>query len=412
MNHKTHHVKLFRGTLWAVTLAVLFQLAVFFPAAHDPIQGTDRIFNEGYRLENPFPSLPPALGGTSAQGAVLLNADSGEVLFRQNENARLPMASTTKIMTALVAVEAMDPKTPVRITSDAVGVEGSSVYLTEGEVLTLEELLYCLMLSSANDAAVAIAIAVSGSVEAFSERMNDKALALGLKDTHFTNPHGLDDPEHYTTAYELAVIAREALSNELLRTVMSTQKKTVPHMGEGGVRLLINHNKLLRSYEGAIGVKTGFTKKSGRCLVSAANRDGITLIAVTINDGDDWRDHAAMLDYGFSFYETVELCHAGAFEAPLWVIGGQQEYVMVKNTDSASLTLPKDRGTIRCAVELPRFIYAPIRQDQAVGRLAFYEIKPDGSHVLIHSVPLYAQHDVEAVSYPKSLLEKISDLFG
>ena len=322
------------------------------------------------------------------------------------------MASTTKIMTALVAIESMDPKTPVEITSDAVGVEGSSVYLTEGEVLTLEELLYCLMLSSANDAAVAIAVAVSGSVGAFSERMNQKAGELGLTNTHFTNPHGLDDPEHYTTAYELAVITREAMKHDLLRIIMSTQKKTVPHMGEGGVRLLINHNKLLRSYEGAIGVKTGFTKKSGRCLVSAAERDGVTLIAVTINDGDDWRDHAAMLDYGFSHYETVNFFPAGAFEAPLWVIGGQQEYVMVKNTNPASLTLPKDRGSIRCAVELPRFIYTPVRQGQTVGRLAFYEIKPDGSHVLIHSIPLCAQHDVEAVPYPKSLLEKISELFG
>ncbi len=357
--------------LFTLICALTLQAFLIRPMAEDALSPIQSISAEGYVLTNDAPTLPTALQGTSAQSAVLINADSGEILFRQNENARLPMASTTKIMTALVAIEAMDPQSTVTVSSDAVGIEGSSVYLTEGEALTLEELLYCLMLSSANDAAVAIALAVSGSVEAFSARMNEKATELGLKDTHFTNPHGLDDPEHYTTAYELAVIARAAMSHGLLKTIMATPKKTVPHMGTDGVRLLVNHNKLLRSYEGAIGVKTGFTKKSGRCLVSAAERDGVTLIAVTINDGDDWRDHTAMLDYGFSLYEKVELCPAGAFEAPLWVMGGFQEYVVVKNTEAVTISLPQDRGTIRCAVELPRFIYAPVKEGQAVGRLAF-----------------------------------------
>ncbi len=399
-----------------VALALIFQAMVFFAPLRASARDTDELFcdipDSGFVYPNPDPSLPVALTGTSAQSAVLINAHTGEVLYRQNENARLPMASTTKIMTALVALEALSPSTPVTITSESIGVEGSSIYLIEDEVLTLEELLYALMLSSANDAAVAIAIAVSGSVEAFSERMNQKATALGLEGTHFMNPHGLDDPEHYTTAYELALIAKEALSHDLLRTIMSTERKTIPHNGEGGVRLLLNHNKLLRTYDGAVGVKTGFTKKSGRCLVSAAQRDGLTLIAVTINDGDDWRDHTAMLDYGFSLYDTLELCPVGAYEAPLWVVSGEHEYVVVKNLDSLVLSLSKNRGTIRCVVELPRFVYASVKEGDVMGYLTYYEISPDGTQLKLGSVPLIAQYHVASKVYKKSLLEKISDLFG
>ena len=399
-----------------VALVLIFHAVVFFAPLCASARDTDRLFYDipttGFVYHNSAPFLPVALAGTSAQAAVLINADTGEVLYRQNENARLPMASTTKIMTALVAVEALSPNTPVTITSESVGVEGSSIYLTEGEVLTLEELLYALMLSSANDAAVAIAVAVSGSVEAFSERMNQKAVTLGLKDTHFMNPHGLDDPEHYTTAYELALIAKEALSHDLLKTIMSTERKTIPHDGESGVRLLLNHNKLLRTYDGACGVKTGFTKKSGRCLVSAAQRDGLTLIAVTINDGDDWRDHTAMLDYGFSLYDTLELCPAGAYEAPLWVVSGEHEYVVVKNLDNLVLSLSKNRGSIRCVVELPRFVYASVKEGDVMGYLTYYELSPDGTQTKLGSVPLIAQYDVASKVYEKSLLEKISDLFG
>ncbi|MBQ9780348.1 MAG: D-alanyl-D-alanine carboxypeptidase [Clostridia bacterium] len=404
----------------ALLLALVFTLTCQFMTLSFPLRVhadyTDpdkgKISLEGYLFPNEASSLPSVPTGISAQGAVLINADTGEILYRQNENARLPMASTTKIMTALVAVEALPSDTLVTITKESVGIEGSSIYLTEGEVLTLEELLYALMLSSANDAAVAIAMAVSGSVEAFSERMNQKAVALGLKNTHFVNPHGLDDPEHYTTAYELAVIAKEAMSHDLLKTIISTERKTIPHNGEEGVRLLLNHNKLLRTYDGAVGVKTGFTKKSGRCLVSAAEKDDLALIAVTLNAPDDWRDHTKLLDYGFSLYDNTELCVAGAFEAPLWVIGGTHEYVMVRNREGLRLSLPKDRGSIRLVVEMPRFVYAPLSEGQIIGHLAFYEILPDGGMLLLGKIPLYAQHEVNAVIYKKSLLEKISEFFG
>ena len=381
-----------------------------FTASGDPLFPS--IPWEGDTRLQDHPTLPAALTGTSAQSAVLINADSGDILFRQNESAELPMASTTKIMTALVAIESLPLDASITVTSDAVGVEGSSIYLTEGETLTLEDLLYAMMLESANDAAVAIAVAVSGSVDAFADKMNQRASALGLQHTHFTNPHGLDDPEHYTTALELALITQAALSHDDLATIMSTQRKTIPHKNADSVRLLLNHNKLLRSYEGAIGVKTGFTKKSGRCLVSAAKRDGVSLIAVTIKAPDDWRDHTAMLDYGFSLYDTVELCPVGAFNAPLWVVGGATEYVMVKNTDALTLALPKNHGHIRCVVELPRFVFAPVATGDQLGRLVFYESNSDGEWQYLADVPLYAQHDVHAEVYKKSLFEKISEFFG
>lgn len=352
-------------------------------------------------------SLPTALTGTSARAAVLIEAESGDIVFRQNERARLPMASTTKIMTALVAIEALPLDTPVTVTPASVGIEGSSIYLTEGETLTLEELLYALLLESANDAAATIAVAVSGSVEAFAVLMNEKAASLGLSDTHFVNPHGLDDADHYTTAYELAIIARAALQNEDFRRICSTTRKTIPLRGTEGVRLLLNHNKLLKSYDGCIGVKTGFTKKTGRCLVSATERDGVTLIAVTLGAPDDWRDHTAMLDYGFELYESVELCAPGSYSSPLWLISGQEEYVMVENIDALAVTLRRDHGQIDCVVELRRFDFAPIVGGQEMGQLVFYEINTRGERQQLGSVSLYAAYGVEAVIYKQRFWERL-----
>lgn len=419
----THHTRLLRAAFATMATVLLFLTAagVFFPVVGlsakegGPSIPVDRLTpDQSGSVVVPAgdASLPVALTGVNARGAVLMEAESGNVIFGQNENARLPMASTTKIMTALVALEALPLDTPVKITAESVGVEGSSVYLVEGEVLTLEQLLYALLLESANDAASAIAVAVSGSVEAFAECMNKKAAELGLTDTHFVNPHGLDHEDHYTTAYELAVITRAALENETFRTICATERKTIPLHGTEGVRLLLNHNKLLDSYEGCIGVKTGFTKKTGRCLVSAAERDGVTLIAVTLNAPDDWRDHTAMLDYGFGLYETVPLCEAGFFSAPLWLISGSQEYVVAENTDALAVTLRRDHGPIRCVVELPRFEFAPLEAGQTVGRLRFFEEARDGTERELGAVPLKAAYGAEAVTYPRSLWERLLALFS
>ena len=412
-SHNTHHGRLLRAATAILASVLLFLAAVggALPASATPSEGITAAHSGAVLIPAGDASLPVALTGVNARGAVLMEAETGDVIFGQNQNARLPMASTTKLMTALVAVESLPVETAVKIPAEAVGVEGSSIYLTEGEVLTLEQLLYALLLESANDAATAIAITVAGSVAAFAEKMNARAASLGLTDTHFVNPHGLDAEGHYTTAYELALITREALQNPTLRRICETSRKTIPLRGEEGVRLLLNHNKLLSSYEGCIGGKTGYTKKTGRCLVSAARREGVTLIAVTLSAPDDWRDHAAMLDYGFALYESLPLCDEGFFSAPLWLVSGTQEYVIAENTASLAVTLRRDHGPVTCVVELPRFDFAPVTAGQPLGYLRFYEETWDGTRRELGSVPLTAAYGVEEVTYPQGLWERLLALF-
>lgn len=309
--------------------------------------------------------------GISASCAVLIEAENGKVIFEKNSNIRRGMASTTKIMTALVAIENAPLNMIIKIPTEAVGIEGSSLYLTENEEMTLEELLYALMLRSANDAAVAIAIAIGGSVDGFADMMNERAREMGLKDTHFTNPHGLDSENHYTTAAELGKIATEAIKNPVFAKIVSTFSATLSQDGQPDRRVVVNHNRLLRSYNGCIGVKTGFTKKCGRCLVSAASREGVTLIAVTLNAPDDWRDHKIMLDYGFSVFESVDL--DGELSGVASVVGGVVNSVAYESHGSATLTLPKERGEIHKVVEMSRFYYAPIKDGDILGRVVYYD---------------------------------------
>lgn len=328
--------------------------------------------------------------GVSARAALLMEETTGTVLFEKNADARLPMASTTKIMTALVALEHADPDLVISTPKEAVGTEGSSIYLFEDEELTLEELLWALLLNSANDAAVAIAFGVAGGVEEFADLMNRKAEELGLENTHFANPHGLDDPAHYTTARELAIIARAALANPLIREMVATRKKTIPHNGSDGVRLLVNHNKLLRLYEGAFGVKTGFTKRTGRCLVSAAEREGLSLIAVTLDAPSDWADHRAMLDAGFAALSALSLANENEISLFLPVVGGVSDTVAVSNPATVKIILPSSHGEVTAAIELPRFLYAGFSEGKQVGRAVWYA---DGEEIA--KTPLVAKTSVE-----------------
>ncbi len=307
--------------------------------------------------------------GISASSAILINADTGECIAAYNADAKRGMASTTKIMTAIVAIENGDLDKKVTVPNAAIGVEGSSLYLKQGEQMTLRELLYGLMLQSANDAAEAIAILVGGSVESFAAMMNQKANDLGLTDTHFTNPHGLADDNHYTTARELALISAYALKNDTFREICSTRKTTIP--ATDGVRWLINHNKMLSMYSGVYGVKTGFTKATGRCLVTAAERDGVNLVAVTLNAPNDWNDHRALLDFGFAQYEAVSLAKAGDFVCELPLIGGDSESVALLVSDDVTAVLKKDRGSIVARIELNRPRFAPIYKGDAVGRIVY-----------------------------------------
>ena len=325
------------------------------------------------------PSALPAQGtpppATTARAMALIDADSGTLLTAQNADERLPMASTTKIMTALVVLDRLPLERVVTVPQEAVGIEGSTVYLYASEQITVRTLLYALLLSSANDAAVALAVETAGSVADFAALMNEKAAELGLSDTHFCNPHGLQEKAHYTTARELAILTAHALKNKAFAEIVATRKHAVPQSGTDATRLFLNHNRLLRSYEGAIGVKTGFTKTAGRCLVSAATRDGLTLVCVTLACPDDWRDHTALLDWGFSAYVRFT---AVPPTLTLPVVGGVLGEVALLPKETLSLLLPKDHAPIECVVELPRFLFGGFEQGKEVGRLIY---RMDGTEI-------------------------------
>ncbi len=345
--------------------------------------------------------ISAAKPSVSASSAVLMNADTGEIFFSKNADTKRGMASTTKIMTAIVAIENGDLDKKTEIPSAAIGVEGSSLYLKKGESMTLRELLYGLMLRSANDAAEAIAIIIGGSVEGFAVLMNEKAEELGLVSTHFANPHGLSDESHYTTASELARLAAYALKNETFKEICSTKKANLP-----GNRLVVNHNKLLFSFEGACGVKTGFTKDSGRCLVSAAERNGVTLVAVTLNAPSDWKDHTDMLEYGFLEYEAVTLTNSGDILYRMPIIGGEMDEVSVTAENNITVCLKKRRNSIVERIEIIHPRFAPVYKGETLGRVVF---TLDGRE--IGSSPLVATEYVGAREEKMTFFDKILNIF-
>lgn len=296
--------------------------------------------------------LPLRVGAISAEKAYVLDAVSGRMLYEKNSTEQSLIASTTKIMTALIVCEQCNVLDRMRIPKEAVGIEGSSMYLKEGEILTLQELLYGLMLSSGNDAAVALAVYCGGTVEGFVQLMNDKAHNLGLKDTHFENPNGLDSPGHYSTAKDLAVLAEFAMENPIFAKTVSTKSVKI------GDRYLTNHNKLLWRVEGADGVKTGFTKAAGRILVSSAVRNDRRLIAVTIQAPDDWNDHKKLLEEGFSRYTVRTVVSEGDPVGSLEVLGGENHRVQVLAAEDFCYALASDE-TAQMALPGPGFIYAP-----------------------------------------------------
>ena len=326
---------------------------------------------------NSFASFP----NVSASSAILINSDTDEVIFSKGADEKRGMASTTKIMTAILAIENVNLDKEIRIPNAAIGVEGSSLYLKHGEKMTMRELLYGLMLRSANDAAEAIAITVSGSVEEFSKFMNEKAASLKLSNTHFTNPHGLSDDNHYTSARDLALLASYAMKNDVFREICSTKKANV-----SGNRTVVNHNKLLFTFDGVCGVKTGFTKATGRCLVSAASRNGVNLICVTLNAPDDWNDHKRMLEYGFNEYEAITLVNEGDYVYSLPIIGGDTESVALVSDKKVTVCLKKNRGSIVESLKLLRPRFAPIYKGEILGSIIY---TLDGKEIA--SVPLVAK---------------------
>lgn len=304
--------------------------------------------------------LPISAEAVSAEKAYVLDGVSGRVLYERKARERSLIASTTKIMTALVVCEQCNVLDRMRIPKEAVGIEGSSMYLQEGEVLSLQELLYGLMLSSGNDAAVALAIYCGGTVEGFAQMMNDKARVLGLTDTHFENPNGLDSPGHYSTARDLGILAAYAMENPIFYKTVSTKSVTV------GQRHLTNHNKLLWRVEGADGVKTGYTKAAGRILVSSATRDSRRILAVTIQDPDDWNDHAALLEAGFSRYSPRQVVKAGQQLGTRSVVGGEGSQVSVLAAEDFSYALAQEERP-QIVLPGPGFVYAPAVEGAQAG---------------------------------------------
>lgn len=332
----------------------------------------------------------------SAAAATVMHVETGTVVFEKNPDGHMLIASTTKIMTALVVLEHCALQEPVEILPEYTAVEGSSMYLRVGETYTVEELLYGLMLASGNDAATALACHTAGSIEAFAQCMNDKAAELGLENTSFRNPHGLDAEGHYSTAHDLAALACYAMQNVQFREIVSTNSITI------GTQTYTNHNRLLRTYPGALGVKTGYTQAAGRILVSCAHRNNTQFVCVTISDPNDWDDHTRLLDWAFDEYEYREIAGTET-EYALPVLSGSDALCTAVPEHSVALLLKKDTP-VNVRVNLPRYVFAPVARGSAAGSLT---VAPEGGEPL--EVPLVYSADV---SLDSGVRLKLNERFG
>lgn len=344
----------------------------------------------------PAPAAASEPFQVAAKGAVLIDADSGRVLFGQDENRVLPMASTTKVMTALLAIERTSLDEVVTAGKNASGVPGTSLYLSVGEQLSMEHMLYGLMLRSGNDAAVAIAEHVAGSVEAFAELMNARAAQLGA-DAHYVNPHGLDADGHGISALGLALVMREAMRHPEFRRITGTRRKIIPWVGNEYSRVLENKNRLLRTYEGATGGKTGFTNKAGRCLVFSAEREGLSLIGAVLNC-PTWFDTATLLlDYGFERFRAEAAYESGEAVTTLPVKGGEVKEVAAVAAGPLKAAVPVG-SPVETVRRLPDALHAPVRAGEVLGTA---ELRCDGE--VLARCDLVAARDVEALGFIQSV---------
>jgi len=345
-------------------------------------------------------AAPPIL---SAQGAILMDAKTGQVLYDRNMNKKLAPASTTKIMTAILAIESGRLDETTRVSAHAAATAGSSLNLYPGQIITLRELVTGLLLRSGNDAAVAIAEHLSGSVDAFVEIMNKKAISIGAVHTHFRNPHGLSAPNHLSTAFDLASIARYALLNPTFSQIVSTKETNIEWLdrkGKNQDRNLRNTNKLLWMLPDADGVKTGTTNIAGPCLVSSATRDNQRLIAVVLHDHSRWYDSMQLLKYGFDHYDLYEYAEDGTVITALPVENGMTNMVdtLVAGVGSLVVTTT-DYPAVSVEVDLPEKIKAPVYQGQKIGEIVFYV-----QDKAVKTVDLVAGSAIEENTISKSLL--------
>lgn len=332
----------------------------------------------------------------SAAAAAVIGGQTQELLWGKNSDTELPMASTTKIMTALILCEEGGLEREITVTPEMVAVEGSSMGLLPGDRVTLHDLLYGMMLASGNDAANTVAITLGGSVSGFVAKMNERAMQMGLTHTHFETPSGLDSVGHYTTAYELAIIAANALENKDFAAAASSKTATLCYGNPPYKRTLSNHNRLLKMYDDVVGVKTGFTKKSGRCLVSAAKSDGKTVIAVTLNDPNDWSDHRRLLDLGLSRLENVSLAPENITKT-VRVIGGEKNAVDIDCPDIQICTVSPD--TVSCDTVIMPFVFAPVDKGEKIG---FVRCMQDGK--ILYEKPVTAAEGTKSKKIPSRSL--------
>lgn len=345
----------------------------------------------------------------SAKSAVLICADSGQILYALNENMQMPMASTTKIMTALLALENLPLNGTVTVGNEVLRVDGTSLGLKPGDQIVLYDLVCGMMLASGNDAANAVAVAVSGSVDAFVALMNLRAKEIGMENTVFGTPSGLDAQAHFSTAADMALLTRTALRNEAFAQIASTYNAKIS-IGDRTV-WLTNHNRLLNSYSGMTGVKTGFTKKSGRCLVTSAQRNDTEIIAVTLQAPDDWNDHRALLDYGFSVTETYTLTP----ETQTYyvdVVGSAISRVSCSANGMLAYSAQSQLQNVEQVVCLPQFIYAPARAGEVIGEILFFN---EGQYM--DRVPLCLDENIDValqmqgLSFTDRILQKLNGWF-
>ena len=351
----------------------------------------------------PFSNTASALV-CSAKSCVVLESSSKRVLFEKCKDKRLPMASTTKIMTAITAIENCDDLDKKFVVSQkAVGVPGTSLYMREGDVYSVRDLLYALMLISGNDASVAIAEHIAGSASEFVTKMNDLAREIGVKNTHFANTHGLDADGHYTTAYDLAVITSYALKNQTFREIVSTKNKKITN-GDYENRYLKNKNKLLFTLDGCIGVKTGYTDEAGRCLVSAIERNGMTLICVVLNCGPMFQESVELLNECSKNYKLYDLTEFYDYDKRVEVIKGARKYARVGTKQHFMFPLTeKELNSLTFVYDIKKIVDAPMKKGSEVG-----QVKTFLGNNLLFSEKIYTIDDIK----PRSISQRMKDFFA
>jgi serine-type D-Ala-D-Ala carboxypeptidase (penicillin-binding protein 5/6) len=370
MRHRLPRGRLILGLLLLFATVLVFAAAL--PRLVPPASASTQV--SGSKITPALPDDGPRPPAITATAAIVIDVDSGRILYSRNANARVPMASTTKIMTAIVALESLALKTKVTISANAAATTGSKLWLEKGEVLTVEQLMYGLLVSSANDAAVALAEASAGSTRAFVEEMNEKTKALGLSNTHYVNVNGLNAEKHFSSARDLAILAQYAMLNPVFRRIVRTREYTLPDPANPGISLKHeNHNLLLGWQDWVTGVKTGSTPYAKYCLVASGTRDGVSLISVLLGAAEDdvrWKESKALLKYGFSLYARTVLADKGEMVTELAVPDGLDRRVRLVADRSLVVSLFKT-DVVESSVRVDRDVVLPVQTGDVFGTMEF-----------------------------------------